>query len=610
LAVAGAALAALAVVAWQAQAPGRPRLLLAPMFNALEPCVQPPHQPVANPPASTPDWCGGNSGSIAPVVETTLAGLGPRLPANPRLELGYTLPIPLLRLLKPQGGDWVVDRPALRKLVRTLQDADRPAVVYLFSTHFGVHAPIEKALAQDPRNLLTTQQGALPVDTYYGDAVYPWNFTSTDNGITRRRLQVIDAFLEEVCRLPQEALQRIRGITLLGELHHMFPKLESGMGYGAPYQITDYSEVSRQDFRQYLKLRFRHIRNLDREVGADFASFADVDPPSKDIRLQPLNRFSEHIDAYAHGRFPVAGWAHLPQAAGGSGAPAWVRVYRNGELIGRTPVRGGRQDVLAAHPEFGTADVGWQLEVDFRALQVGVHRLDILLETPNSALLLLGTRHVAIMGRDQAAPPALPFKALPEHRPAEGQAQWYVDGPAEMSSYFFNPLAALWHEFRGQQVVRYLSHFDQHIRRSCLADTPLYTHQILPFINPGWDRHRFEVDASLRPFGPTRAGVSLYGEATYGADFNAWFKASGLSSYGVTEFHPLKAMSAQEMGALLERHRRRGADFVSFFLEPRGLTPGHGAGPNLFSFDPDVSGFGADALYQATRRTLNQPAAP
>ena len=586
------------------------RLLLAPMFNLLEPCVQAPHQALADAPSSLAAWCGKGAESAAPVVEATLSGLGPKPPANPRLELGYTLPIPLLRLLQQQpDGGWAVDRPALRKLVNTLKEADRPAIVYLFSTHFGAHAPAEEALARDTRNLLTTQQGPLPVDTYYGDEVYPWNFTTTDNDITRRRLQVIDAFLEDACQLPPAARRNIRGITLLGELHHMFPGLQdNGMGHSAPYLITDYGPDSVQDFRRELKLRFRHILNLNRAAGSDFKSFAEIDPPGKDIRKQPLKRFSEHIDAYAHGVLPVAGWAHLP--TGESGPPAWVRIYRNGELAGRVPVRGGRQDVLAAHPEFGTANVGWQFDLDFRRLQHGIHRLDILLEAPSGELLMLGTRRVAIMGPDQAAPTALPARPLPRHLPADGRAAWFIDGPGELSSYFYNPLAAMWHDFRGGQVVRYLAHFDRHIRHSCLADTPVYTHQILPFINPGWDRHRFEVDASLRKTGPTRTGISLYGDAAYGAGFDEWFASSGLSSYGVTEFHPLKAMSAPELGAVLERHRERGADFVSFFLEPRGLTDGRGAGANLFSFDPRASRFGGDTLYRATRETLAQPAAP
>jgi hypothetical protein len=574
------------------------------MMNLLEPCVQPTTVAVKNSAASMAQWCGLESKSVAPVVETTLSALGPRLPANPHLELGYTLPIPLLRLLQAQGDNWTVDRPALRKLVQTLVDVDRPAIVYLFSTHFGVRAPIEHALAANPQNLLTSQRGQLPVDTYLGDEVFPWNFTTPDNDITRRRLQVVDAFLEEVCQLPLEHRQKIRGVTMLGEVHHMFPKLESGMGFYSPYVITDYSQASKEEFRRFLKLRYRYLRAFNRAMHSDYPSFRAVDPPSKDIRLEPLTRFTDHIDAFAHGSFPVTGWAHaawLPK-----NQYAWIRVYANGRYMGRTPVRGGRQDVAAAHPEFGTADVGWQLDVDFKKLPVGRYRIDVMLEAPGGELIHLGERNIAVVGPDQQTPPTLNTLPLPPHRKADRQISSAIDGPPNQSSYFFNPLVPLWHEFRGEQVVRYLAYFDAHIRRSCLRDTAIYTHQILPFINPGWDRHRFAVERSLQPFGQTRNGISLYGDATYGRNFGEWFKTSRLSAYGVTEFHPLKPMSPEEVQTMFESHRQRGADFLSFFMEPRGLIPGSGVGLNQFSFDPQIPNYSSDVLYHSTRAVIQQ----
>jgi hypothetical protein len=583
------------------------RLLLAPMLNVLYPCIRPIGTPVKkNAPASIEEWCGVGRKSGAPVVESTLSALGPRFPPNSRLELGYTMNVPLLGLLQQQGQDWVIDRPTLRKLVLTLVEVDRPVIVYLFSTHFGVRAPIEYALARNPKNLLTSQLGSLPADTFIGDDVFPWNFTTTDNEITQRRLQVVDAFLEEVCQLPQQHREKIRGVTMLGELHHMFPKLESGMGFDSPYVITDYSNVSKEEFRRFLKLRYRHLRSFNQAIGGDYPSFMAVDPPSKDIRRQTLNRFTEHIDAFAHGTFPVAGWTHVREAP--PGQYGWIRVYRNGQYLGRTAIRGGRQDVAAAHPEFGTADVGWQFDVDFRNLEVGKHRIDVMLERTSSELIHLGTRTVMVMGREQRTPPDLPMQPLPAHVKDVSGIASSIDSPAGQSAYFYNPLVSLWHEFRGEQVVNYLAYFDAHIRRSCLRDTATYTHQILPFINPGWDRHRFAVERSLQPFGQVRNGISLYGDATYGRNFGEWFKTSGLAAYGVTEFHPLKPMSPDEVHAMFESHRLRGADFISFFLQPRGLTPGLGLEIYQFSFDPDMPTHSSDVMYHATKAVIHRKA--
>ncbi|WP_201500978.1 hypothetical protein, partial [Klebsiella oxytoca] len=82
----------------------------------------------------------------------------------------------------------------------------------------------------------------------------------------------------------------------------------------------------------------------------------------------------------------------------------------------------------------------------------------------------------------------------------------------------------------------------------------------------------------------------------------------GPARYGVTEFHPLKALDAAAMGSVLREHAGHGADFLSFFLEPRWhgrLVP---RGHNIFSFDPDNALFASDRLYRATQETLQQPA--
>ena len=143
------ALTAVALGAWLAwHSPAQPsRLLMAPMMNVIDPCLGAPSRAAsaALDPASE---CDREGGSAAGLIERTLSDLGPRVSPNGRFELGYTLQFPLLRLLREQGSDWVVDQPAVERLVRTLHDVDRPAIVYLFSTHFGVDSPIEKVLMQ------------------------------------------------------------------------------------------------------------------------------------------------------------------------------------------------------------------------------------------------------------------------------------------------------------------------------------------------------------------------------------------------------------------------------------------------------------------------------
>ncbi|CAM3492710.1 Beta-galactosidase-like protein [Paracidovorax anthurii] len=588
------------------QAPHAPKLLLAPMIGVIEPCVL----STADLPASMDDLgplCRGPQGSAAALVESTLKALQPAARPDAGVELGYTLPVPLLRLFRQgEDGGWRIDDDMVGRLVRTLMDAPRPAILYLFSTHFSSQAPIEETLAADPSNMGQTRDGPLGMDDYYDSKVFNWTFATTRNTLTERRVQAVQAVLDAACRMAPQDRAKIRGVTLLGELHHLFPNFQAGMGFDGPYRVTDYSADSVAGFRRYLRQAFGRIEQLNRVVGADYASFDEVVPPSRDIRFEPLRRYTEHIDAFAQGTLPVSGWAHVEGAT--ARHPAWVHVYRNGDFVGRTAVRWGRQDVLAAKPEFGDANTGWRIDLDFKRLPAGLHRLDVFLEASPGALTHLGTRDIAIMDRQQSTPRLLPQHPLPAATPPGAAVQAHIDSPQPNASYYYNPLVPLWHAFRAQQVVDYLRFFDAQVARSCLRDVPRYTHQIIPFTNPSWDANKFAIQASLRPLDGIRLGVSLYGEPTYGQSYFDWLARSGQSRYGITEFHPLKAMDTAAMQQVFERHARHGAEFLSFFVEPRwqgALVP---RGHNMFSFDPDNAQFGSDRLYRSVQRALAPPA--
>lgn len=577
------------------------RMFLAPMIGVIEPCIFAPADKTA-PADDLSHSCTGPRGSAGALVESTLAALAPPAGRQPAYELGYTLPVPLLKLFKPAAGDWVIDQEALGRLVRTLHDVDRPAVIYLFSNHFAAGAPIEEALNADPRNLSASPDGPLPRDSYYSTPIYNWTFASTRTAITERRVQAAKAVLDEVCKLPPADIAKIRGVTLLGELHHLFPHFESGMGFSPPYRVSDYSDVSRRGFRVFLERKYGSIARLNQVLGTSWKSFAEAEPPSKDVRTTPLRDFTEHIDSFAHGSLPVAGWTHVKSPL--SGPPPVVRVYRNGELIGTAPVRLGRQDVVQALPQLGDANTGWRFDMEFRSLPPGLHRIDVMLENGPGALVHLATRQVAIMDRAQTTPVPMPQKPLPSSVPAAGQVLGSVDLPTDQSSYFYNPLVPLWHAFRGQQVVDYLEFFDGVVDQSCLSRTPRYTHQIIPFTNPGWDENKYAITASLQPLKAIRLGVSLYGEPTYGTSFTDWLTGSGHHGYGVTEFHPLKPMTPASVQTMLDAHAQRGAAFISFFLEPRWKGALVSRDHNIFSLDPDNRRFGSDRLYQSMRMTL------
>ena len=581
-------------------------MLLAPMIGAIDTCIAAPTDTTQEPHTGDLERsCMGPRGSAAALVESTLSTLRPSSSAQNAYPLGYTLPVPLLQLFRKDiHGGWEIDSPMVDRLVRTIRDTDRPLILYLFSTHFSTNASLEKALAQDAGNLAQTRDGPLVQSSYYGAPIHNWTFATPHTELTKRRVQAARAMLDAVCRLPAHDIAKIRGVTLLGELHHLFPDFESGMGFTPPYRVTDYSPQSIAAFRTFLRDEFQSVEKLNRAVGADYASFDEVIPPSKDIRVEPLQRYTEHIDSFAQGTLPISGWAYVSRTEGSG--PAWVHVFRNGVFVGKTPVDKGRQDVLKAKPEFGNADTGWRLDMDFRRLPAGIHRIDVFLEQTPGRLTPLGTRRIAIMDRAQTPPKQLPQQPLPPSTNAIPSPPASIDMPVDESSYYYNPLVPLWHQFRGQQVVDYLRFFNDVVHESCLSNVPHYTHQSVPFANPSWDAHKFAIDASLREQQGIRLGVSLYGDASYGQAFGQWYRAAGHRGYGVTEFHPLKAMNTPTLQRTLDQHAARGAEFLSFFMEPRWEGKLVARGHNIFSFDPDNPQFGSDALYESMRQALSQ----
>ena len=117
-----------------------------------------------------------------------------------------------------------------------------------------------------------------PKDKYYNLSIYPWSVARTDNELTTRRRQAIQAVLSQ-CQLPAPNISKVKAVTLLGEVHHLYPGFESGMGFDSPYQVTDHSPTSVQGFQSYLAHRYPSIAALNAALNSDYADFAQVLPP-------------------------------------------------------------------------------------------------------------------------------------------------------------------------------------------------------------------------------------------------------------------------------------------------------------------------------------------
>ena len=582
-----------------------PALLVAPMLSGLDVCLQ--NRPARTPAAEAPLECLGPEGSGAALVQATLATLEPV--KSPDLTLGYSLKAPLLDFLRREGDQWRVDTDAVRRLANTVEGVPRPVVLYLFSTHFETHAPIETELAADPANRATGPTGPLPVDRYYEDRLYPWSVASTTNSLTQRREQVMAAIAAEFCRRPAPVRERIAAITLLGEVHQLFPHFETGMAFTGPYEVSDYSEASRAGFQHHLAQHVRSLEALNAQLGTAYRRWADVHPPAGSPAAAP----EQFIDAYAHGTLPVSGWVAPPTDRSLGAGTVWV--YLDGQLQGRSPVGLNRQDVLAALPALGSADVGWRFDLDFRRLAPGEHQIDLYLHRTGQADQHLGRRQIVIeppVGTQPLAAPAdfrfTPLMRRPPAAKAPPTLRYSIDAPPPGGArYRYNPLVPLWHAYRNQQVVDYLQHFRQRLAGTCLGERPLYTHQLVPYANPSWDANKYAVDASLQPQPGLHLGISLYGETTYGTSLIQWLHGQRQTHYGVTEFHPLKALTPGELAATFGQHHVAGARFVSMFLEGRWQGRYMAEQRNLFGFDPANPSFGSDVLHASLKAVLARP---
>lgn len=583
-------------------------LLLAPMIGGLEGCMTAPallqkHAPSAR----LTRLCMAQPNSSGEVIRQTLKALsGGTVSPGAGVRLGYTLNIPLMRLYDRVGGRFEINTGRLRRYVHTVRDAGAPVVLYLSSNHFGAGTEIEDALAADPANLLRTRDGVLPEDRFHAVKVRAWSFTDPNAPVTQLRLRAVKAVLQELCTLPRSVAAHVEGVTLLGELHHMFPNFNAGMGFDMPYRVTDYSATSVTGFRRFLAGRFQSVGAMNAALQSNFSNFDAVDAPSKDIRREPLTNFFEHIDSYAHGILPVQGWLEPMKAKTGK-RMSWVRVYLNGHQFARVPADLSRQDVLAALPAMGTSEVGWSAPLDFSALAPGIHTVTVAAEREDGQLFQLTVRRFSLMDRQRSKPVPQAVVPIPGLLPPPAELRFSVDTPQpDLLDVYYNPMVRLWLEYRQQQVQGYLETFAREARSAgaCLSADRFYSHQILPFSNPTWDVTKFAVGRDLAVPPDLSLGVSLYGEASYGHTFFDWFSRSARPLYAVTEFHPLRAMAPQELAAVFTRHKNNGARFLSFFMEAEGLGDDRASKPNPHSFNIQNKSFGSDDLYRATQAVL------
>ncbi|KQR41555.1 hypothetical protein [Acidovorax sp. Leaf160] len=516
-----------------------------------------------------------------------------------RVQVGYTATLQLLDLYRKTPKGWEIDQERLNSIFRTIEKIKRPVVLYLSSSHFDSQGPITEELIKDPRNLLQLKNGKPLELGYFGYRIVPYTLLADPTiPVNRYRFEAVRHVAKRIKAMPEAVRKRVIAITLAGELHHLFPDFEHGMGAYADIQVTDYSPGSVAGFRSWLQKKYGTVSAMQEKTGLAYASFDVIQPPAKDIRKETLSTFGDHYDAFADGTLPFTGWLWDPLKK-----VTRLDLYVDGKLLAEVPYGMNRLDVYRAEASITSPNTGFRYDLDYSQMRVGKHRVQVVAMSGGSRYLV-GERDFVIVPRDQSSVPnttPVSVNGLKGVDKVEGVRSW-LDLPKSLQDVYFNPLARDWNAYREVQVRDFTQAFHDVALKAGLPRDKLYSHQIVPQVNSTWNPQLFAADLSLAADVPWKQGLNMYGGATDSAWMRKFLADRKISDYGVPEFNPQQWKTPGVHLAALQSHLKGGARFVSpyyFSIIPDKFKAGVEHSVNRMEIGPTNPKDGSDALYQA-----------
>ncbi|BEO27651.1 hypothetical protein SMQC21_12310 [Serratia marcescens] len=574
--------------------------LISPMVGGLDVCPAAINKGIT----STYDaaaYCQSLKETSADLIEKKLSEFGPKESADGKFQIGYTLSVPLLSYVdvKPDGS-FSIDKEKIRYRLQLLKDTDRQAVVYIFSNHFSVseNARTEDAIAKaDSASLMQLSDGKVPIDGYFSSKTYPWAINAEGSLIDRVRKVALHEVLTQICEMDNSDKNKIRAVTVLGEVHYTFPDFFNGMGYKGKMQITDYSPESVKRFREYLSAKYKTIEVLNSKLGSEFKSFDDINPPSKDINIDHLNNFFEHMDYASSGKLAIYGWA-----AGTDGKPAKIKIFVDGNDAGYAETGLNRMDVYQAIPSLGTSAVGYRYYLDFRKMSHGIHTVDVVHDDAGK-LTMLKHLDVPVMDRQQTAPRSVGRTVT---FPPEQKMRFWNDYPESMKAVYYNPLSEEFYDFRKTAVASEISEYADIVSSSCIGKKKTFSHQIAPIFNADWNQEKIAASDSLKNNSHYNIGMNTYGAAFYGDYTFQWIKKLGITRYGIPEAHPMVG-NEDIIRDALERHHSSGAVFISpYYVDIKPLNFGVDKDHAKFEIKESNKQYHSDAYFNAIRDVMTR----
>ena len=601
------AIAAGPIAAAGAEGPKLP-FVIAPVIEGLMAC-DPNPPPQYREMAHERSACARHARDGAKALEAVLEELEPGGPAG-AVQVGYTLTVHLLGLYVQRGADWEIDDSQVDRILNFIRRVPRPVVLYLASNHFDTSGPLTAHLLADARNLMQMAGGSVPHASYYGHRVVPYTLLTDESiPVNRYRFAALRHVARRVAELPPEARARVVAVTLAGEVHHMFPDFEGGMGRYAPVRVTDYSPASVAGFRRWLQAKYGTVAALQAATGAPAGSFDAVTAPGVDLLAKGAGERSEHYDGHADGRVPVAGWLWDPRRR-----VTALELLVDRRRVATMPRDFNRLDVYRTIGAVDDPSIGFRHDLDYSGWAPGRYFLQVVARTDG------GSFEVARRLLEVVTAPGRPGlwmrltgargTALPlEPMPAQAGIRASLDLPQTATlRVLFNPLARDWDEYRAAQVTGYFARFHAVAREAGLPAGTLHSHQIVPRVNSSWNPQFFAVDASLDGRHPWKIGFNAYGGAAGGGWTERFVQEQGLTGYGVPEFHPQQWKKPDAATRALALHQRLGARFVGPYymsvVSDREARPT--AAVQQLEIRPNNPQDGSDQLYRAIREAARQ----
>jgi hypothetical protein len=590
-------------------APARP-MVIAPVIEGLLAC-DPKPPPEFEAMIHERSYCVRHGRDVVRALNSLLDELEPGGPRG-EVQVGYTLTVHLLALYRQQpDGQWALDERQVQRVLELLRRVERPVVLYLMANHFDTTGAITQHLAADPRNVMRLADGSAPNTNYFGYPIVSYTLLADESiPVNRYRFDALRQLAQRVAALPPHVRQRIVGVTLAGEVHHMFSNFEGGMGRYDVVRVTDYSPASIVAFRRWLERKYGTISAFRFATGSSAASFGAVAPPGRDLLAEGAagNR-SEHFDGHAEGLVPISGWLWDPHKRVQS-----LELHVDGRPMATLPSDFNRLDVYRAIEAVDEPSIGFRHDLDYSGWRPGRYALQVVARTASGAHEL-ARRTLVVTGQPGKAgfwARITAQRARPTELPMLSAAlgvRAVLDLPHPTSlRVLYNPLARDWNAFRALQVIELIGRFHTTALAAGLPADRLYSHQILSRVNSTWNPQFFAVDSSLAADLPWKTGFNTYGGAAGGGWTERFVREQRLLDYGVPEFHPQQWKKPDAASRALALHRRLGARFVSPYhlslVADQEASGGHAI--QRMDIRPNNPRDGSDQLYRAIREAASQ----